>query len=77
MNADLSEAVRATILGLGMKTPEIPAYRKFVLAGCHAHSNQNCGSYSFDARIKILTEIYCYDQYLSIDPSATTNFKKS
>jgi len=29
---------------------------------------QNCGSYSFDARIKILTEIYFSLQYLSIDP---------
>jgi len=28
---------------------------------------QNCGSYSFDARIKTLTEIYCYRQYLSVD----------
>jgi len=29
---------------------------------------QNCGSYSFDARIKILTEMYWSRQYLSIDP---------
>jgi len=28
---------------------------------------QNCGSYSFDARIKILIEMYCSYQYLSID----------
>jgi len=28
----------------------------------------NCGSYSLDARLKILTEIYCSRQYLSIDP---------
>jgi len=27
---------------------------------------QNCGSYSFDARIKILAEMYCFHQYLSI-----------
>jgi len=29
---------------------------------------QHCGSYTFNARIKILTEIYCFHQYLSIDP---------
>jgi len=39
MNAEISETVRATILGLGMQIPEIPAQRKFDSAGCHAHSN--------------------------------------
>jgi len=29
---------------------------------------QNYVSYSFDAKIKILTEMYCSRQYLSIDP---------
>jgi len=29
---------------------------------------QNCGSYSFDARMKILIEMYCSHQYLPIDP---------
>jgi len=28
---------------------------------------QNCGSYRFDDRIQILTEMYCSHQYLSID----------
>jgi len=37
MNAEISENTRATILGLGMQIPEIPAQRKFVSAGCHAH----------------------------------------
>jgi len=37
MNADISETIRATILVLGMQIPEIPAQRKFVSAGCHAH----------------------------------------
>jgi len=36
---------------------------KFVSVECHAHSNahkpSNCGSYSFDARIKILTDMLC------------------
>jgi len=36
MNAEISETIRATILGLGM---QIPVQRKFVSAGCHAHSN--------------------------------------
>jgi len=53
-----------------MQIPEIPAQRKFVSAMCHAHSNahiaQNCGSYNFYARIKILAEMYCSYQYLSI-----------
>jgi len=30
MNAEVSETIRATILGLGMQIPEIPAQRKFV-----------------------------------------------
>jgi len=54
MNPEILETIRATILGLGMQIPEIPAQREFVSAWCHAHSNvQYCGSYSFDARIKI------------------------
>jgi len=44
---------------------------------------QNCGSYSFDARIQILTEMCFSHQYLSIDPKkkfatptlTPTNFK--
>jgi len=84
MNAAIPETIGAAILGLGMQISEIRAQRKFVSAMCHAHSNarQNCGSYSFDARIKILTqywgfynfdaiikivtEMYCSHQYLSV-----------
>jgi len=40
MNADISETIQPTILGLGMQIPEIPAQRKFVSAECHAHSNR-------------------------------------
>jgi len=39
MNAEISETIGATILGLGMQIPEIPAQRKFVSTMCHAHSN--------------------------------------
>jgi len=39
MNAEISETLQVTILGLGMQIPEIPAQRKFVSAECHAHSN--------------------------------------
>jgi len=39
MNSEISETIQATILGLAMQVPEIPAQRKFVSAGCHAHSN--------------------------------------
>jgi len=57
MNAVISETIQATILGLVMQIPEIPAQRKFVSAECHAHSNahkppKTPGSYSLDARIK-------------------------
>jgi len=64
-----------------MQIPEIPAQRKFASAMCHAHSNapqtaQDCGSYSFDARIKILAVIYCSYQYLSIDPKKSLPVKR-
>jgi len=39
MNAEISETIQATILGLGMQIPKIPAQRNFVSAECHAHSN--------------------------------------
>jgi len=39
MNAEISETIQGTILGLGMQISEIPAQRKFVSAECHAHSN--------------------------------------
>jgi len=39
MNAELSETIQATILGLGMQIPEIFAHRKFISAECYAHSN--------------------------------------
>jgi len=34
----------------------------------HPQTAQSCGSYSFDARIKVLAEILFVSQYLSIDP---------
>jgi len=37
MIAEISETIRATILGLGMQIPEIPAQRTFVSEMCHAH----------------------------------------
>jgi len=39
MSAEISETIKATILGLGMQIAEIPEQHKFVSAGCHAHSN--------------------------------------
>jgi len=60
-----------------VQIPELLTQRKFVSAECHAHSNaQNGGSYSFDARIKILTEMYCSHQYLSIDPKKVLHAHK-
>jgi len=60
----------------GVQICELLTQRKFVSAMCHAHSDcsqtaQNCGSYSFDARVKILTEKNCYHPYLSIAPKKT------
>jgi len=39
MNAEISETIRAIVLGLGVQILGLPAWRKFVSAGCHAHSN--------------------------------------
>jgi len=66
MNAEVSKTIRATILGLGMQIAELPAQRKFVSAGCHAHSNAYKPPKAV-AGIKILLEMYCSHQYLSID----------
>jgi len=66
MNAEISETMEASLLTFAVQIPELLTQRKFVSAECHAHSNAHCGSYSFDARIKILTEMYCSHQYLSI-----------
>jgi len=75
MTAEISETIRATIMGLCMQIPEIPAQRMFVSAECHAHSNAHkpptsaeCHAHSnahkppktdSGARIKILTEMHC------------------
>jgi len=49
-----------------MQTPKLLAQRKFVSVRYHAHSYAHkppkTGSYSFDARIKILTYMYCSHQ---------------
>jgi len=69
MNDEISETIRARLLRFGVQISELLTQRKFALAACHAHSNaQNGGSYSFDARTKILAEMYWSYQYLSIDP---------
>jgi len=39
MNVEISETIRAIVLGLGVQILGLPAWRKFVSAGCHAHSN--------------------------------------
>jgi len=36
MNAEISETIRARLLGLGMQIPELLTQRKFVSAACHA-----------------------------------------
>jgi len=63
MNAEISETIRARLLRLGMHIPELLTQRKFV-----SQTAQNSGSYSFTARTKMLTEMYCPHKYLSIGP---------
>jgi len=55
MNAEISETVKPRLLGLGKQIPSF-------LRSASLFQNR------FDARIKILTEMYCSYQYLSIDP---------
>jgi len=51
-----------------MQIPEIPAQRKLVSAWYHAHKPPKTVAPTLDAKIKILTEMYCSHQYLSFDP---------
>jgi len=37
MNAEISETIRARLLGFSMQIPEIPAHRKFVSSVRHDH----------------------------------------
>jgi len=39
MSAEISETVRARVLGIGMQILGLPAQRKFDSAGFHAQSN--------------------------------------
>jgi len=39
IKAEISETVKARLLGLGMQIPELLTQRKFVSAECHAHFN--------------------------------------
>jgi len=39
MYAEISENIKARVLGLGMQIFELPAQRKLVTAGGHTHSN--------------------------------------
>jgi len=56
MNAEISETIKARLLGFGMQIPELLTQRKFVLAA--AQTAQNCDSY-IDATVKIVTEMIC------------------
>jgi len=62
MNAEISETIRARLLRFGVKIPELLTQRKFVSAECHKPPKAVAPT---DARIKILTEMYCSYQYLS------------
>jgi len=39
INSEISETLRARLLGFGMQIPELLAQRKFTSAGCHSHFN--------------------------------------
>jgi len=72
MNAEISETIRAGLLKFGVQIPELLTQRKFVSAECHAHSNahkppKTVAPTVLMLEIKILTEVYCSHQYLSID----------
>jgi len=72
MNAEISETIRARLLGYGMQIPELLTQRKFDSPACHAHSNAHkppkiVAPTAFMLR-KILAEIYVSRQYISIDP---------
>jgi len=54
MNAEISKTIRATILGLGMQIPEIPAQLEFVSAMCHAHSNPHKPPKTVDPTVLML-----------------------
>jgi len=56
MNAEISETIRATILGLNMKISKIPAQRKFVSAECHAHSNAHKPPKTVDPTVLMLEQ---------------------
>jgi len=47
LDAEISEAIRARMCGLGIQILRLPAQRNFVLAGCHAHSNAHKRPTSF------------------------------
>jgi len=71
MNAEISETIRATILGLGMQNPEeIPkvCFSRKPRPLQRPQAAQNCGAHNLHARYKILAEMYWSSQYLSIDP---------
>jgi len=73
MNAEISETIRARLLRFGVEISELLTQRKFVSAGCHAHSNAHKEPNTVAPTVlmlekKFYAEMYCSHQYLSIDP---------
>jgi len=69
VNAEISETIRARLLGLGMHIPGLITQRKFVSAMCHAHSDAHTPPKPVAPTIfmleKNVTEMYWSRQYLS------------
>jgi len=73
MNVEISETIRARPLGFGVQSPELLELRKLVSACCHAHFNSRKPPKAVAPTVlmleKKLTEMCCFYQYLSIDPT--------
>jgi len=69
MNAEISETMGAKLLRFGVQIPELLSQRKFVSAERHAHKPPKtvAPTVLMLEMLKILTEMYCSHQYLSID----------
>jgi len=64
MNAEISETIKARILGLGVQILGLPAQRKFVSAGCDYNTSKNLNEILFllsiqsiqPSRLKVITK---------------------
>jgi len=67
INAEISETIRGRLLKFCAAQV---CFNKIPRPLLRVQTPQNCGSYSFDARIKILTEIYCSHRLKNVNMKA-------